>query len=366
MKRIISLLLIALCVLGLWGCTIEDFTTTEAPAVTVGSLDGAGLNAHFIDVGQGDSILLESKGEYALVDAGEYPQSETVISYLNKTGVKKLNYVFSTHPHSDHCGGLGNVIKSFTVDAFVSPEVQSDSAIWEYTLDAVDEKQLTYIVPNSGDSFPLGEATITVLSPGKNSLYSNMNDYSLVCKVSYKGTSVLLTGDAEETVERELLRSDFDLRSDVLKCGHHGSSSSTCLSFLKEVNPSLAIISCGVDNEYGHPHKETVKNLDGLNIPCYRTDLSGNIVVSANGEEISVSTDSSKTEIPKASQQSGETATVNAGVSEDSYIGNKNSKVFHRTNCSSVESTKEKNKVYFDSRQEAADSGYRPCNNCNP
>lgn len=315
--------------------------------------ENIGLSVHFIDVDQGDSILIESKGEFALVDAGEYKEKDVVVSYLSGVGVTELDYVFSTHPHSDHCGAISEVLRTFSCGTLVYPDVQSDSNTWEYVLDAADERGVEFLVPRPGDVFYVGEATITVFSPAPENIYSSLNDYSIVCKVEYGNTSVLLTGDAEKTVEKELIRSGFDLESDVYKCGHHGSSTSNSKEFFDAVNPSAVIISCGKDNEYGHPHREVRKEIESRNLPVWRTDEDGTIVMCSDGENISIGSRS------KGTTDISKPAPI-------TYVGNKNSKIFHNENCDSVSTTKDKNKVYFESREAAIQSGYTPCKDCTP
>ncbi|MGN0453510.1 MAG: Ada metal-binding domain-containing protein, partial [Ruminococcus sp.] len=247
----------------------------------------------------------------------------------------------------------------------VSPDAGADSAAWEYVLDAADERGVTFETPDAFDTYSLGGATVTVLSPSKDSIYSNLNDYSLVTMVEYGDTSVLLTGDAEKTVEKELLRSGYDLSADVLKCGHHGSNTSSCKEFLDAVSPSVAVISCGEGNDYGHPHREVLERLEERSIPIWRTDQDGTVVMSTDGKSISI----------KAEQKDGTALTASAAEKEEAkdgnteirqYMGNKNSKIFHSSDCKSAARTKEKNKVYFESREQAVLEGYSPCKECNP
>lgn len=321
---------------------------------------GEGFTVHFIDVGQGDCILLESGGHYALIDGGEYSERYTVISYLSSVGVKKLDYIIATHPHSDHCGGLAEVIRNFDTAVLVSPQVQNYSSSWEYVLDAADERSVSYNTPDRFDTYSLSEVTITVLSPDTDSVYSSLNNYSIVCMADYMDTSFLFMGDAEKTVENELLRLDIDLSADVIKCGHHGSSSSSSKAFIKAVDPSVAVICCGKNNDYGHPHKETISTLNSLNITTYRTDTLGTIIMHSDGKSISMSTANDKEAVVTIPDNSDNQST------DTQFIGNKNSKVFHSPDCSSVSNMKDSNKVYFDSREDAVNNGYSPCQACNP
>ena len=357
MKNKIALLItIVILILSLCGCSLLFEDKALINSAPLG--EDVGLAVHFIDVGQGDSILIESKGEFALIDGGEYKEKDNLIGYLDNVDIDCINYVFSTHPHSDHCGGLSEVIRNFPCGTLVYPDVDTESNTWEYVLDAADERGVDFLIPEPGDVFQVGSATITVFSPEGNSVYSSLNDYSIVCKVEYGNTSVLLTGDAEKIVEKELLRSGFDLEADVYKCGHHGSSTSNSDAFLDAVNPSAAIISCGKNNDYGHPHKEVKKALKDRDIPVWRTDESGTIVMYSDGENISIGpAGSDAVELTEGTYTPSDSA---------SYIGNKNSKVFHKEDCGSVQNTKEKNKVYFESRDAATEQDFTPCKECNP
>ena len=358
MKRIYALLLIILLLAtSLFGCAKDKESPLTSNIITK---EDAGLIMHFIDVGQGDSTLIESKGEFALIDGGEYSERNKVISYLSSQGVDELEFIISTHPHSDHCGGLSEVIRNFNTKSLICPKVDTDSNAWEYVLDVADERGVEYITPAPNDKFNLGSATITIYSPDIHSIYSNLNDYSVVCKAEYGNTSFLLTGDAEKIVENELLRSGYDLSADILKCGHHGSSTSSDKKFVEAVNPAAAIISCGKNNDYGHPHEETLSTLSKLNIPVYRTDKEGTICVSTNGEKLYISTNEYST-LPVSTA-----AETIAEAENASYIGNKNSKVFHESICSSVNSMSDKNKISFASREEAESEGYTPCGRCKP
>lgn len=350
MKKLLILLLIS--ILCFCGCTQSQKATITDDIITK---EDAGLVVHFIDVGQGDSTLLESRGKFALIDGGEYKESTRLISYLSSQGIKELEFIISTHPHSDHCGSLSEIIRNFETKSLICPDVESDSSAWEYVMDAADERGVPYETPYPGKEYSIGAATLTILSPESDSIYSNLNDYSIVCKAEYGNTSFMLTGDAESVIENELLNKNFDLSADILKCGHHGSSSSTSKTFLDAVSPSAAIISCGTDNEYGHPHKETLSALSTRNIPVYRTDTEGTITISSNGEQLYIS--------------AGEYSTlpINTVVPPKiTYIGNKNSKIFHESSCSSVKSMSDKNKVSFETRQDAIDKGYSPCKSCQP
>lgn len=244
-----------------------------------------GLNVHFIDVGQGDSILVESAGHFMLIDAGENNQGETVVSYLKQAGVSSLDYVIGTHPHSDHIGGLDNVIRSFDTKTLFLPPVEHTTATFEDVLDAAEEKGLSITAPVPGDSFSLGEASFTLLSPVKE-YDDDLNDWSVGVRLSYGDNAFVMCGDAEEKAEQDIIKSGATLSADVLKAGHHGSNTATSDSFLKAVSPSVAVISCGKGNSYGHPHKETMEKLEKAGVNVLRTDELGTIIAHSDGTAI--------------------------------------------------------------------------------
>lgn len=316
--------------------------------------DNAKLIVHFIDVGQGDSTLLESRGEFVLIDAGEKEYGSTVVDYIRSRGAQSLKYIIATHPHTDHIGGMSKVINSISAGSFITVETDQNTRAWLDTLKAVEDNGLDYIDAEPGDTYSFGEAEFTILAPLGGG-YSGYNDYSVVTKVTCGSRSFLLTGDAEKQSEKEMLSSGADLSADVLKCGHHGSSTSSTANFLKAVRPAYAVISCGKDNDYGHPHKETLKKLSLLGCACYRTDESGTIVAVTDGESLSFTA------------SAGELPEPPAGSSGDiTYIGNKNSKVFHLPDCSGARNMSEKNKISLPSREYAIEQGYTPCSLCEP
>ena len=359
-KRIILCLLsfFILVTIILSGCealdtVFEDTSATELS--TTASFSEAPFTVAFIDVGQGDSALIKCGDETMLIDAGTYSERLKVISYLNSAGITSLDYCVATHPHSDHIGGMDEVIYNFDVDTLVYPLCETDSASWNYVLDACDERGVSYYNPQPEDSFYLGDALVTVLSPSADADYDNLNNYSIVLKVDYKNTSFLFTGDAETEVEYELLEKGYDITADVLKCGHHGSSTSSSSKFINAVNPAVTVISCGKDNDYGHPHRETISTLSHRQIEIYRTDILSTITASSDGETITL----------YAENETLGTFAPRADVSY-LYIGNKNSQVFHIETCNSVENMSDKNKVIFQNRENAVNKGYSPCKSCNP
>ncbi|ABS42587.1 ComEC/Rec2 family competence protein [Clostridium botulinum] len=244
------------------------------------------LKVHYIDVGQGDSILVQTKDKNILIDAGTRKSSDSLISYLKKQHIKKLDYVIATHPHEDHIGGMPKVIEEFEISNFYAPKKTANTKIFKDMILQLKKKNLKINVAKKGISLDLSNnSSLDFLAPVKDN-YENTNDSSAVIKLTHGNTKFLFTGDAEKTSEKDILNSNEDLSSNVLKVGHHGSHSSSSKEFLDKINPKIAIISCGKNNDYGHPHKETMKELNKRNIEVYRTDIDGNIVLTSDGENI--------------------------------------------------------------------------------
>ncbi len=252
-------------------------------------IDPKTMLVHFIDVGQGDSILVQINNKNLLIDSGPKSDEKKFIGYLSSLNLDKLDYVIATHPHEDHIGNMVDVIKDYNILKFYAPKVQSTTKTFEEMIDALKDKDLKINVIKRGtNSIDLGPNTqVTVFSPMRDS-YEDLNNYSPVIKIQYSNTSFLFTGDAQKDVEKEILDNNYDISADVLKIGHHGSSTSTSSDFLSKVNPSIAVISVGKDNIYNHPNKDTLKLLSIHNIETYRTDTNGNVVVSSDGSKITV------------------------------------------------------------------------------
>lgn len=231
------------------------------------------LRVYYFDVGQADSILIVNNGESMLIDAGNNDDGDLVVNNLQKIGIKKLNYVVGTHPHEDHIGGLDDVINNIKVGTVMMPRTSTTTKTYEDVIDAISSKKLKITVPKVGKTFNVGNAKCEVMSIEDNK--ENLNACSIVIRLEYNGISYLFTGDSEKVNE--------DSRSwpqtDVLKAGHHGSSSSSSKKFLEQVNPKLIVISCGKNNDYGHPHKETMERFKKLGAAIYRTDESGDVLI---------------------------------------------------------------------------------------
>ncbi len=236
---------------------------------------------HFLDVGQGDCTLFLSGGEAVLIDAGTADMGQRIVSYLASQGVTELRAVIATHPHADHIGSMSTVLASFDVDGFYTTDAVYTTWTYENMLRMVEAQGIPITVPKPGDTLKLQSgAVFRFLSPQPDAQHENLNNASLVCMFEAGGSRVLMMGDAEQEIEQELLDSGADLRCDVVKLGHHGSASSSSLEFLRATHARTAIISCGADNSYGHPHSETLKNLNAAVIRDVRsTAQEGTIVI---------------------------------------------------------------------------------------
>lgn len=338
------------------------------------------LSVDFIDVGQGDSILICSGGQSMLVDAGTNESGKTVLNFLRNKGIKKLDYAVGTHPHADHIGGLDDVIRGIDTDSLLMPNAVTDTKTFNDVLDAAESRNLSITVPED-DEFSLGASRVTVLSKNKEQS-DNLNNSSLILKIVYGDFSLLLTGDAEKEAEKQLLSDKKDVSADVLKVGHHGSETSTSGNFLKAVSPKCAVISCGKNNDYGHPHEKTLKKLEKQGTEVYRTDISGTISLFADSDgrfSVSVKGKTERTfngsdgaapdrsDAISSAEQSEFSRTAGNTDGGEEYILNIGTKKFHKNDCKNAQSIIGKNKKeYVGSRQQLINDGYTPCGACKP
>lgn len=246
------------------------------------------FSVHYIDVGQGDSILIrEPGGKTMLIDTGNNGDGEMISEYLSTYDIDKIDIIIGTHPHADHIGGLDELLDIYNVGKIFMPKLARDTKTFRDLADKLREKNMKASVPYAGQVFNLGDAVCTIMSPNSE-MYENTNDYSIVIKVEYGDTWFLFTGDAGVISLSEILDADYDLKADFLKVSHHGSHDGTSKEFLKAVEPLWAIISLGADNDYGHPHAETLELLDDAGVNVLRTDLNGTIIIVTDGKEADI------------------------------------------------------------------------------
>lgn len=314
------------------------------------------LIVHYIDIGQGDAELMQlPNGQNILIDAGTNAASADLVAYLNRQGIKKIDYLVATHPHEDHIGGMDDVIQSFDIGRIYMPRVTTTTKSFEDVVDAIKAKGLN-ITPGKAGMSILDEdgLEISFLAPCGNS-YEDLNNCSIVTRVQFGSTSFLFTGDAEDLSENEMRRAGANLQADVLKVAHHGSYSSTSVDFLRAVAPRYAVITVAADNDYGHPHQITLNKLVNFGVEVFRTDEKGTVIISSDGNNLLISTVATSIKADNSSVPSS---------SPGGYIGNKNSRIFHLPDCQSL--PQPHNRAIINSREEAISQGYSPCGNCNP
>ena len=365
----------------------EDFTVTEDAATTEkkstapvpGDSESAPFSATMLNVGQGLSVLIQSDGHNMLYDGGNRAHSSYVVAYLQQHGIDFLDYMVASHYDEDHIAGLVGVLNTTPVSTILCPDYQADSKIYESFVKGEGTSGAQIEHPDAGEEYLLGDAKIEVLQDDPT--LEEANNKSIAVKVSYGTFSMLLTGDAEEEAEEEMIRSGQDLHADLYVAGHHGSSSSSSQDFLTAVSPSYVWISCGADNSYGHPHKETMEKLEEDGIQMFRTDRQGEVSVYADGNSYWFSTapsddwksgnEETAAEGKDSTAATEETVTSGSGEngqeSADTYILNTHTLKFHRTDCEAVEKMSEQNKeVSHLSREELIGQGYSPCGACRP
>ncbi len=277
MKKLIVMLL---CIFLLAGCT--ETSNTKKVSVTAGQE----MRVHFIDVGQGDSIFIESpNGKTMLVDGGVKGAGQKVVSYLKELGVNKLDIVVATHPDADHIGGLIPVLNSIDIGQFYDSGKVHTSQTFEEMLTLIDTKNIPYNIPKTGDRIAFDDdINVKVLNANENA--TDNNDASIVLKLAYGNVSFLLTADAGIALEKEMLQDG--VKATILKAGHHGSNTSSSAEFIQAVHPEVTILSYGEGNKYGHPHAEVVERLQAIGSKIYATAEAGNVIVSTDGVNYAV------------------------------------------------------------------------------
>lgn len=370
-RKFLSLFLLFAVLIPFTGCgDLLPSDTTATPPNLAPPADGETLTVSFLDVGQGDSIFIElPEGKTMLIDASESDQAEGIIDYIEGRGHDTLDYVVATHPHADHIGGMREVLEAFEVGEIWMPAADTDTKTYERLLTTIEEKEIPLHVAKSGKTIIDSESlNISILAPCKEE-YDDLNDYSAVLSLTYGKTRFIFTGDAEALSEAEILESDFAtpyLSADVLKLGHHGSSSSSSEAFVKAINPKWGIISCGEGNSYGHPHDEILARFDKLGIELLRTDLLGTIVMTSDGEQVKYGDSVSDGNADDTPITDAPTTNAPEGARYH-WILNTSSKKIHRADCSSAAKISESNRAESDkSVSELIAEGYSACGVCKP
>ena len=357
-RRLTALALAAALALGLAACdgsaVIQPPQNNSGIETTQPSAE-ENFQMHFIDVGQALSVLVECDGQFMLYDGGNVDDGSLVVSYLQNQGVEELQYVFCSHAHEDHVGGLAAALAYFPANHVYSPVTEASTKCFQNFIKYTQQQGLQVEVPAVGTVWQLGSATVQLLGPIKQ--YNDTNDTSLVLRIDYSSTSFLLTGDMESDAERDLVESGANLKADVLQVGHHGSSTSSSYIFMNAVLPEMGIISCGANNKYGHPHEETLSILRDAGVDTYRTDLLGTITIGSDGSNYTVSSEHYATDA-----ELNPTDPAASSTAQQAYIGNVNSKKFHLPTCLNLPA--EKNQILFSSYDEAIAAGYEPCATC--
>lgn len=349
--------------------------------------EDSSLEVHYIDVGQGDSILIKQGEHSMLIDAGNNDKGSAVWAYLLKQNVDALDYAICTHPDADHIGGMDVVLYKIDCNEVFMPACEHDTDTYEDLVRTIGQRGQKVTVPEAGAVYELGEAKFQILSDTKKSYGDNKNDYSIAIRLTFGESSFLLTGDAEKEAEQDMINTGLSLQSDVYKASHHGASTANTEAFLTAVNPSYVVISCGEGNSYGHPRAEVLNRLRDMGVDVFRTDEQGTIVAVSDGTSITWNCSPSTTwkagePVGSGVNSSMEDETGNTdgsqGQTEDSaagqnatevwkYVLNTRSMKIHYPHCSSVDNMSEKNIGYSNlSKEELMAQGYEPCGNCKP
>ena len=360
------------------------------------------LSVTFLDVGQGNAVLVEQGGAYMLIDGGNRDYSSFVVSYLKEQGVEELAYVIASHYDADHLNGVVGALHAFSCGQVLAPDYVTDTRVYESFERVIKEQDIALAYPAVGDTYTLGDASFTVVCPKVYDPKED-NDNSVGIRLVYGDTSFLICGDAGKAEEQAMLDSGVTLESDVYLASHHGSEGSSSEAFMRAVSPSAVVISAGAGNSYGHPTRTVLDRVKACGAALYRTDLQGTITVTSDGTSLSWSVDATQdyrdgdevaagaadttgtsgtadpadsaaqasvaadTAGSAAQASGGETAAGGTADVTGEYVLNTNTKKFHRPSCSSVAQMSPENKAAFSgSREELIAAGYDPCKRCNP
>ena len=333
------------------------------------------LKVHFIDVGQADSILIQTpNNKTMLIDAGNNNDGDFVVSYIKAQGIDEINVLVGTHPHEDHIGGLDTVINTFDIEKIYMPKVSSNTSTYIDVMSAISNKNLQVTTAKAGVTIGFDNSLKTdIIAPNSES-YEDSNNFSAVIKMTYQNTSFLFTGDSESISEKEMISAGFDLQADLLKVGHHGSGFSTGALFLKKVSPKYALISVGENNSYNHPDNLVLNRLKTYGAETYRTDKLGTVVATSDGNTITLDKKASpeKSQAPPeppkdskdntvSSSDNSSNQTVSTDKKEITVFVTKSGKKYHSEGCQYLK--KSKIPISFDN---AKSQGFTSCSRCKP
>lgn len=323
------------------------------------------LEVHFIDVGQGLSILAKSSDDVMVYDGGDRRHSSNMVSYLKKQGITDIDYLISSHYDVDHVAGLVGCLNVFEIGIVIGPDYEKDTKIYQTFVESVAENDLIIEHPEVGATYEFGDGSFTVLSPSV--ITNNDNDNSVAIKLIDGDNSFIFTGDAESASEIDMMDSGIDLSCNVLCLGHHGSASSTSYDFLGTTVPEYAVISCGQDNKYGHPHKDTMDKLEAMEIEMFRTDKQGTLVAKSNEKEITWNQAPCRDYSPgdfsdegTVPQGDSDEIAISEEYEQNVWISATGSKYHATSECGSGNP----NKATEISVSDAEEQGYSPCKRC--
>ena len=327
------------------------------------------LSVTYLDVGQGNAVLVRQGDQAMLIDGGPRESSSFVVSYLEQQGIQKLDYVLISHFDEDHLAGAIGALYKFPVETLITADYETDSSIYESYKEAVEEKGYVPVHPSLGDTFSLGSGSFRIISPVSYG-HEDENQDSVGIILENGSDRFFIGGDIGLEGEKEILEAGVDIQADVMLMNHHGSHVSR--EFFQAVNPSWAVISCGAGNSYGHPRQDTVELIQEFQVPLFRTDKQGTITAVSHGQGITFDQEPCNDYTPGDSTQGEEdtledtrTALSNSTREDCDYILNIHTKKIHLPDCSSVKTMDEDNMAFYKGDEDALLSrGYTPCGNC--
>ena len=356
--------------------TLEDETAqaeeTQNNSNIQGNQDGSStgeLSVTYLDVGQGNAMVVQSEGQTMFIDGGPRESSSFVVSYLKQQGIQKLDYVLISHFDEDHLAGAIGALYNFPVGTLITADYETDSSIYDSYKEAVEEKGYEPVHPSLGDTFSLGDGSFRIISPVSYG-HEDENQDSVGIILEMGSDRFFIGGDIGLEGEKEILEAGVDIQADVMLMNHHGSHVSR--EFFQAVNPSWAVISCGEGNSYGHPRQDTVELIQESQVPLFRTDRQGTITAVSQGQGITFDQDpcndytpGDRTEEKEDTLEETRTALSNSTREDCDYILNIHTKKIHLPDCSSVKSMDEDNMAFYKGDEDSLLSqGYTPCGNC--